>query len=193
MEVQEVEIPKCEPGDVLIKVAYAGICGTDLHAYKGEYSRTKFPVVLGHELSGVITEVGEGVTKFKVGDRVTCESTYKPCGTCRYCKKKEYNLCGHRIGIGTNKDGAFEEYMTMQADRVWKLPDNVSLRSAAISEPLACATHSVMEIGNVQEGETVVVFGAGGVCCAGAGVVAFGAGAEAALAASSKFDIFTSP
>lgn len=163
MEVQEVEIPKCEPGDVLIKVAYAGICGTDLHAYKGEYSRTKFPVVLGHELSGVITEVGEGVTQFKVGDRVTCESTYKPCGTCRYCKKKEYNLCGHRIGIGTNKDGAFEEYMTMQADRVWKLPDNVSLRSAAISEPLACATHSVMEIGNVQEGETVVVFGAGAI------------------------------
>ena len=163
MEVQEVEIPSCEAGDVLIKVAYAGICGTDLHAYQGEYSRTKFPVVLGHELSGVIAQVGEGVTRFKPGDRVTCESTYKPCGSCRYCKKQEYNLCANRIGIGTNKDGAFAEYMTMQADRVWKLPDNVSLRSAAISEPLACGTHAVMEIGKVEPGETVVVFGAGAI------------------------------
>lgn len=163
MEVQEVEMPHPGPGDVLIKVAYAGICGTDLHAYMGQYSRTKFPVVLGHELSGVITEIGAGVTKFKVGDRVTCESTYKSCGTCRFCRKNDLNLCGNRIGIGTNKDGAFEEYMTMAEDRVWKLPDNVSLRSGAISEPLACGTHAIMEVANVQPGEIVCVFGAGAI------------------------------
>jgi L-iditol 2-dehydrogenase len=163
MEVQEVPQPKPGKGDVTIKVAYAGLCGTDLHAYKGEYSKTKFPVVLGHELSGVVTELGEGVAKFKVGDRVTCESTYKACESCRYCKSKDYNLCGTRIGIGTNKDGAFEEYMTMAEDRVWKLPDNISLKAGAISEPLACGTHAVMETAMVQKGDTVCVFGAGAI------------------------------
>lgn len=163
MEVQDVPEPIVEKGDVKIKVAYAGLCGTDLHAYKGEYSKTKFPVVLGHELSGVITEIGEGVTKLKVGDRVTCESTYKACEVCRYCKSKDYNLCGTRIGIGTNKDGAFEEYMTMSEERVWKLPDNVSLKAGAISEPLACGTHAVIEVANVRAGDTVCVFGAGAI------------------------------
>lgn len=181
MEVLDVEIPEPEKGEVLIKVAYAGICGTDLHAYKGEYSRTEFPVVLGHELSGVVVKTGEGAVKFKPGDRVTCESTYKPCGVCRYCRKQDYNLCGKRIGIGTNRDGAFEEYMTMQEDRVWKLPDNVSLRSGAVSEPLACGTHAVMEVGRIQPGDLVCVFGAGAIGLMVAQVAA-AVGAEVILA-----------
>jgi 2-desacetyl-2-hydroxyethyl bacteriochlorophyllide A dehydrogenase len=181
MEIRDVPVPAPGPGDVTIKVAYAGLCGTDLHAYKGEYSKTRFPVVLGHELSGVVTEVGEDVTKLKAGDRVTCESTYKACEECRYCKSKDYNLCGTRIGIGTNKDGAFEEYMTMAEDRVWKLPDNVSLKAGAISEPLACGTHAVMEVAQVQPGDTVCVFGAGAIGLMVA-LVAVSAGATVILA-----------
>ena len=110
MEIQEVPIPEPGPGDVTIKVAYAGLCGTDMHAYQGGYSKTRYPVVLGHELSGIVTAVGEGVTKLKVGDRVTSESTYKACEECRYCKSKDYNLCGNRTGIGTNRDGPVVVY-----------------------------------------------------------------------------------
>ena len=163
MEIQEVPVPEPGPGDVTIKVAYAGLCGTDMHAYQGGYSKTRYPVVLGHELSGIVTAVGEGVTKLKVGDRVTSESTYKACEECRYCKSKDYNLCGNRSGIGTNRDGAFEEYMTMAEGRVWKLPDNVTLMAGAMSEPLACGTHAVIEVANVQPGDTVCVFGAGAI------------------------------
>lgn len=181
MEIQHVPIPKPEPGEVTIKIAYAGLCGTDMHAYGGGYSKTRYPVVLGHELSGIVTAVGEDVTEFKVGDRVTSESTYKPCGECRYCRSEDYNLCGNRTGIGTNRDGAFEEYMTMMADRVWKLPDNVSLMAGAISEPLACGTHAVIEVANVQKGDTVCVFGAGAIGLMVA-LVAVTAGATVILA-----------
>lgn len=163
MEIKDVPVPKPGPGDVTIKIAYAGLCGTDMHAYKGEYSKTRYPVVLGHELSGIVTAVGEGVTTLSVGDRVTSESTYQACESCRYCKSGDYNLCGTRTGIGTNRDGAFEEYMTMAEERVWKLPDNVSLKAGALSEPLACGTHAVIEVANVQPGDVVCVFGAGAI------------------------------
>lgn len=159
------DIPEPEVnGDLVkIKVAYSGICGTDIHAMRGTYSSTKPPVVLGHEFSGVVVAVGDQVHSIKVGDRVTSETTYETCGSCAYCKSGDLNLCNTRRGIGTNINGSMAEYVVNHEDRIHVLPDSVSLLSAALTEPLACAAHAVMERGKVQAGETVCVFGAGAI------------------------------
>lgn len=163
MEYKEIPIPEAIGDLVQIKIAYSGICGTDLHAYKGSYPSTKTPVILGHEFSGIVTQVGPDVKHVKVGDRVTSETTFKTCGTCPMCKSKDYNLCGNRKGIGTQINGSMAEYLVSREESVHVLPDNVSLLSAALTEPLACGVHAALEKGNVQAGEICVVFGAGAI------------------------------
>ncbi|MBO4358527.1 MAG: zinc-binding dehydrogenase, partial [Erysipelotrichaceae bacterium] len=151
-------------GDLVkIKIAYSGICGTDLHAFKGTYGSTKPPIVLGHEFSGIVTAVGPDVKKIKVGDRVTSETTFKTCGVCPMCQSKDYNLCGNRQGLGTHINGSMAEYLVSREESVHVLPDSVSLLSASLTEPLACGVHSVIEKGNVQPGDICVVFGAGAI------------------------------
>lgn len=163
MEYQEIPTPVATGDLVQIKIAYSGICGTDLHAFKGSYASTKPPVILGHEFSGVVTEVGPDVTAFKVGDRVTSETTFSTCGICPMCKEKNYNLCGNRQGIGTQINGSMAEYLVSREESVHKIPDNVSMLSASLTEPLACGVHAVMEKGKVQKGDVCVVFGAGAI------------------------------
>lgn len=159
------DIPEPEAtGDLVkIKVAYSGVCGTDLHAYKGTYASTKPPVVLGHEFSGVVVAVGPDVKNVKVGDRVTSETTYKTCGVCPSCLSKDYNLCGNRQGIGTQINGSMAEFLLSREESVHILPDNVSLISASLTEPLACGVHAVIEKGDVKNGDVVCVFGAGAI------------------------------
>lgn len=161
--IREVEEPKVSGELVKIKVVYAGVCGTDIHAVEGGYSRTRVPVVLGHEVSGIVVEVGPEVTKVKVGDRVTSETTFSSCGHCEYCKNMELNLCPERVGIGTNQDGAYEEYMLSHQDRVHVLPDDLKLIDAAITEPVACGVHACMETVQVKKGDWICVFGAGAI------------------------------
>ncbi|MEJ7542376.1 zinc-binding dehydrogenase [Staphylococcus intermedius] len=144
---------------VKIEVKYAGICGTDLHTFEGHY-KVNAPVTLGHEFSGEIVEVGKDVTAFKVGDRVTSETTFYVCNECRYCKEKDYNLCNYRKGLGTQVDGGFAKYVIAREESVHRLPDNVSYQSAAMTEPLACAYHAVSKI-NVNVGDVAVVMGPG--------------------------------
>ena len=163
LEVRDVPEPQVSGDLVKIRVAYAGICGSDLHTWQGVYASNKPPVTLGHEFSGIVVEVGPDVQHVKVGDRVTSETTFETCGTCRFCQDEEYNLCSHRQGLGTQKDGGFAEYVVNHECRLHVLPDNVSLVSAALTEPLACATHAVMETSQVQEGEVVLIFGPGAV------------------------------
>ncbi|MDF2654563.1 MAG: Galactitol-phosphate 5-dehydrogenase [Bacillota bacterium] len=163
MTVMDIPEPKAEGDLVKIKVAYSGICGTDLHAFKGTYASTKTPVVLGHEFSGIVTEVGPEVTRIKVGDRVTSETTFATCGSCVYCKTKDYNLCSNRKGIGTHQNGSMAEYTLSREESVHILPDNVSLLSASLTEPLACSVHASIEKGDVQKGETICIFGAGAI------------------------------
>lgn len=160
-----MDIPEPEAtGDLVkIKIAYSGVCGTDLHAYKGSYSSTKPPVVLGHEFSGVVVAVGPDVKKIKVGDRVTSETTFTTCGVCSSCLSRDYNLCGNRQGIGTQVNGSMAEYLVSREESVHILPDNVSLISAALTEPLACGVHAVFEKGDVKAGDVVCVFGAGAI------------------------------
>nr|WP_319489866.1 zinc-binding dehydrogenase [uncultured Caproiciproducens sp.] len=163
MEYTDIPEPKAERDLVKIKVAYSGICGTDLHAFKGTYPSTKPPVVLGHEFSGIVTEIGPDVTKVKVGDRVTSETTFTTCGTCPYCNSRDYNLCGSRQGLGTQINGSMAEYLVSREESVHILPAKVSLLSAALIEPLACGVHASIEKGDVQPGEIIVVFGAGAI------------------------------
>ena len=163
MEYMDIPEPEVSGDLVKIKVAYSGICGTDLHAFKGTYPSTKPPVILGHEFSGIVTEVGPDVKKIKVGDRVTSETTYKTCGVCPMCLSKDYNLCGNRQGIGTQINGSMAEYLVNREESIHVLPDSVSLKSASLTEPLACGVHAVLEKGNVQAGDVCVVFGAGAI------------------------------
>lgn len=163
MQYTEIPEPEAVRDLVKIKVAYSGICGTDLHAFKGSYASTKTPVVLGHEFSGIVTAVGPDVKHIRVGDRVTSETTYTTCGVCPYCKSRDYNLCGNRQGIGTHINGSMAEYLVSREESVHVLPDHVSLLSAALTEPLACGVHACIEKGDVQSGELVVVFGAGAI------------------------------
>lgn len=166
MELQEVPKPKAKNDQVLIKVIYTGICGTDIHGFKGEYDRLKTPLILGHEFSGVVEEVGPNVTKVNIGDLVTSETTFATCGECENCKNKEYNLCINRKGLGSQVNGSFAEFVLTREESVHKLPSNVSLLEASITEPIACGVHAAMEKTKVESGDTCVIIGPGpiGLC-----------------------------
>ncbi|MDC3411926.1 zinc-binding dehydrogenase [Aquibacillus sp. 3ASR75-11] len=159
LEIQDKEEPQVGKGQVKIEVKYAGICGSDIHTYEGHY-KVGVPVTLGHEFSGEVVTVGEGVTEFKPGDRVTSETTFYICGECEYCQSGDYNLCNHRKGLGTQQDGGFAKYLIARKESVHKLPENVDYQSAAMTEPLACTHHAVVKT-DINEGDVVVVIGPG--------------------------------
>lgn len=161
MELVDVPEPEVSGSLVKVKVAYSGICGTDLHTFQGVYASNKPPVILGHEFSGVVTEVGPDVKNVKVGDRVTSETTFETCSHCVYCETKDYNLCGTRKGLGTQVNGSFAEYVVTREESVHILPENVSLLAAALTEPLACSVHAALERTTIEKGETVLIFGPG--------------------------------
>ncbi|KZL89883.1 zinc-binding dehydrogenase [Clostridium magnum] len=161
MELLDIKEPTINDDQVKIKVEYSGICGSDIHSYKGEYNNLRPPLVLGHEFSGIVTEIGKNVTGIQVGDRVTSETTFEICGKCHYCKTGDYNLCSTRKGIGTQIDGSFAEYVVARKESVHVLPKNVDLLSAALTEPLACCTHPAIEKTNIEVGEYVLIFGPG--------------------------------
>ncbi|MBU8687067.1 zinc-binding dehydrogenase [Priestia megaterium] len=156
--IPELEVQK---NQVKIKVAYTGICGTDIHTFTGQYKNSQTPVVLGHEFSGIVVEVGEDVTKVKVGDKVTSETTFVTCGECDYCLEKDYNLCAHRKGIGTQINGSFAEYVISREESVHVLTDAVDLKAAALTEPLACCVHAALEKTVVKKEDKVLIFGPG--------------------------------
>lgn len=160
LELLDIEEPKVKDDLVKIKVEYGGICGSDIHSYKGEY-KVNVPVVLGHEFAGVVTEIGKDVTKIKVGDRVTSETTFKTCEECDFCKSKDYNLCPIRKGIGTQVDGSFAEYVLSREESVHVLADNVSTLAASLTEPLACCVHAALERTLIKKDDIVLVIGPG--------------------------------
>jgi len=162
METRDVPIPAPGPEQVKIRVEYAGICGSDLHIYHDDIGiPINPPVVTGHEFSGYVVEIGEGVTSCSVGDRVTSETAYSYCGSCRYCRGGFYNLCPDRRTLGYWYDGAFAPYTVVPGDRIHRLPDNVSLRAGALLEPLACVTHAAIDLTTIEQGQWVLVSGPG--------------------------------
>lgn len=166
MKLINVDKPIPTGNQVLIKVAYTGICGTDIHAYRGEYDRLKTPITLGHEFSGVVDSIGEKVTEVKTGDLVTSETTFSTCGECEPCKNKEYNLCLKREGIGTQVNGSFAEYVLTREESVHILDKSISLLAASITEPIACCVHASMEKAKIKKNDVAVVVGPGpiGLC-----------------------------
>jgi len=158
------EVPEPEPGkgEVKIAVQAAGICGSDLHIWHGDIDiPVKPPVVLGHEFSGVVSELGPGVTGLEVGQRVTAENSHSVCGRCEYCMTGAYNLCEERLATGYAFNGAFAPYCVVPAQRVHILPDSVDFLSGALSDPSACAYRAVCEKGVVGPGDTVLILGVG--------------------------------
>ncbi len=159
----EREVPKPKANEVLVKLEYIGICGSDLHYYEtgriGDYI-VEPPFVLGHEPGGVVVEVGEDVTHLNVGDKVALEPG-KTCGHCEFCKTGRYNLCSDVIFFATPPvDGVFQEYVSHEADLCFKLPENVSTLEGALIEPLAVGFHAGIQ-GEAKAGQTAVVMGAG--------------------------------
>ena len=159
----ERDIPVPKDDEVLVKLEYVGICGSDLHYYEsgaiGDYV-VKPPFVLGHEPGGVVVEVGKNVSHLKVGDRVALEPG-KTCGHCEFCKEGKYNLCPYVIFFATPPvDGVFQEYVAHEADLCFKLPDNVSTLEGALIEPLAVGFHAAIQ-GDAHLGQKAVVMGSG--------------------------------
>ena len=178
--------PRIGQREVLIEIHACGICGTDVHIYHDAVS-SEPPVVLGHELSGVVVEVGSEITHVKPGDAVSAETHHGLCGRCRYCRTGFPRHCRARGTIGRRVDGAFARYFKTDAARVYALPSGVDLLAGAITEPLFTCTHAVLERGRVRAGEVAVVLGPGAMGlltaqvarAAGATVVVAGLGADA--------------
>lgn len=152
--------PTAKPGEVLIKVAYAGVCGTDLKIRSGDYWSNP-PVILGHEYSGTIEELGEGVADLRVGERVVSETAQVVCGKCEYCLSGSYLMCKDRLSIGYGTDGAFAEYIAVRREIVHRIPQEVTMEEAAMCEPSAVALHGVFDYAAVKSTDTVVVMGPG--------------------------------
>lgn len=159
--LEEVEKPKCDPGQVLIKIEKTAICGTDMHIFNwDEWAQKTIPVpmVVGHEFYGRIAELGENVSTLKVGQRVSGEG-HLVCGCCRFCRTGQAHLCPKTQGIGVNRPGAFAEYLVMPAENVIILPDDLKDDYAAILDPFGNATHCVLTFDVL--GEDVLITGAG--------------------------------
>jgi (R,R)-butanediol dehydrogenase/meso-butanediol dehydrogenase/diacetyl reductase len=169
LEVADVPVPHPGEGQVKIKVGYNGICGTDLHEYYAgpifiptephPLTGRELPLVMGHEFSGVITDLGPGVSGWATGDRVAVEPIYQ-CGHCPPCRAGNYNICA-QIGFhGLMSDGGMAEYTVVPTGMLHRLPDNVSLELGALVEPMSVAYHAAT-LGDVGDGDTAMVFGAG--------------------------------
>ena len=162
--LQQVPVPTPGPGQILIAVEAAGICGTDVevhHRMLPKDSRFQPPVVLGHEGAGYVAALGEGVCDLEIGQPVVAETTYSVCGRCRYCRLGLLNLCPDRRGLGSGVNGFFAPFTVVRHESVHLLPDGISTIVGSILEPFACAIHAVLQRAGVQPGELVVTFGPG--------------------------------
>ncbi len=159
------DIPEPDPGpnQIKLKVHAAGLCGTDLHIYHDEFKACP-PVVLGHEVAGEIVEVGKDVPRRLLGARVTSETYFRTCNVCRYCRDGHANLCLDRQSIGSAVNGGFAEYLVVPAQNVHRLPEHISYREGAITEPLACVVHGVLLAApTVRAGDLAVIAGPGAI------------------------------
>ncbi|CAM4089442.1 zinc-dependent alcohol dehydrogenase family protein [Paenibacillus alkaliterrae] len=158
--VKEVPYPKPGPKEVTIKVVNVGICGTDFHIFEGVFI-APYPIILGHEFSGVIHEIGEGVTGFQVGDRVSADPSIF-CGECENCLNLKGNHCEKWNALGNTVPGSMAEYVAVPAKNAVKLPDSMSYEEAAFIEPMACVAYGMNRL-EARAGDRILVFGAGAI------------------------------
>ena len=168
VELQTVSEPVLQAEhSVKIEVAFTGICGTDLHVYHDTF-RNYPPVILGHEFAGIVREVGSAVQQVAVGDRVTvCPASAVVCGECEYCRSGHYMFCPVRRGMGHGVNGSLTSFVVVRDDQVYRIPDAVSLETAALTEPFAAAWQAIDELTTFHPGETVLLSGPGpiGLLC----------------------------
>ncbi len=166
-EIVNMPIPEVSGDEVLVKVCYCGICGTDQDLFSSQCSfaengEVTYPVRLGHEWSGIVVEVGKGVTEFKKDDKVVGDNAIT-CGTCEACKSGDYPSCSHMLNVGTINpvyDGAFSEYYIIPKHHLHKIPDGVSLKEASLAEPLSVAYGGIKRM-NITDKSVVAVIGTG--------------------------------
>lgn len=170
IRIEEVPEPSLSPGWVKIKVKWCSICGTDIHEYEAgpllipakrphPMTGKTAPIILGHECSGDVVEVGSDVTGFNVGDRVTVRPTM-PCYNCYFCRRGQHIQCTTLGTLGAAADGAFATYLVARSDSIYRIPDELDYESAAFCEPLACCIHGCKR-GGVKPGDNVAIIGAG--------------------------------
>lgn len=159
VEFREVPIPQLKAGEVLVKIMEIGICGSDIHVYHGKHPFTSYPVTQGHEVSGLIDKLGEGVTGLTIGQKVTIQPQVV-CGQCYPCRHGKYNLCESLKVMGFQTTGVASHYFAVDAKKVTPLPETMSLEEGAMIEPLAVAVHAVRRMGDMT-GKDVCVLGAG--------------------------------
>lgn len=160
LEVREVQDPQIAADQVLIKVKAAGICGSDVKHYRGA-TKIRTPIILGHEFSGEIVEVGEEAGDWSEGGRVTSETSAHVCGRCFYCRTGDYHLCTERKGLGSGVDGAFAEYVAVPARLLHRIPDGLSYEETTLIQPCADVVNAVFRKAEIFPGDTVVVLGPG--------------------------------
>ena len=163
MEMREIEMPKIKDTEVLIKLEYVGICGSDVHYLEhgkiGDFV-VEGDFILGHECAGTVVEVGKNVKTLKVGDKVALEPG-QTCGQCEFCKTGKYNLCPDVEFLATPPyHGCLENYIAYPENMAFKLPDHITTKEGALIEPLAVGMHAAAQ-GNVKLGDSVVILGAG--------------------------------
>ena len=162
--IEDFPVPTLQSGDVLVRVRACGICGSDVHGMDGSSGRRIPPIIMGHEAAGVIAEIGNAVTGWSKGDRVTFDSTVS-CGECWYCRRGKINLCDNRRVLGVScgeyrRHGAFAEFVAVPQHILYRLPDNLSFEQAAMVEAVSVAVHAV-ERTPLSLNAAVAVVGAG--------------------------------
>ncbi|TDF95993.1 zinc-binding dehydrogenase [Paenibacillus piri] len=161
VKADSIEKPAPQPGEALIKVAFAGICGTDMMIYSGKHPRAKAPLAMGHEFSGVIESINSigSPSSFAAGDRVVIEPTLS-CGSCAACRSGAFHVCQTLKLLGIDKHGGFAEYAAVPLDRLHRIPDELTDTHAAMAEPVAVAVHTIRR-SSLKVGDDVAILGAG--------------------------------
>jgi L-iditol 2-dehydrogenase len=159
IEISEIDIPQLRDDEVMVRPKYAGICGSDVSLFMGHRTPPSYPLLIGHEVVGLVTAIGKDVTRLSIGQRVIVEPNY-PCGVCTFCRAGRGNICPNKKSLGVNIPGAFAEQFSAPAEFVWSVPDSLSNEDAVTIEPLAVSLHALWQSG-AQSGETIAVLGCG--------------------------------
>ena len=159
--IEDLKMPQPNDDEIVIKVMACGICGTDIHIFDGDEGAASTPkgTVLGHEFSGIVTEIGKNVKNVNVGDRV-CVDPNKLCGSCYWCRNAIGHFCKNMVGIGTTVNGGFAQYCKIPESQAYKFSDSLSFSEAAMTEPVACCLHGI-DLCNIKTDDMVLIIGGG--------------------------------
>lgn len=186
-QIHEVPMPVAQPGQVRIKMDQVGLCGTDLHIHNGDFNAV-FPLTPGHEIVGFVDQMGEGATKFRLGEQVSVNPNVY-CGYCRYCLAGNLLYCTNGKGLGTNCPGFFAEYVTVDQRLVFSV-EGLDRDTAVFTEPAACAMHG-LETLDLRPGSSVLLFGAGPTGLLLAQMIAHGGASSVTVADPAQFKLNT--